>query len=789
MLKNFFSIAFRNLIKNKVFSIINISGLAIGMAASALIFLVIAHQRSYDQFHLKKDRIYEVWNKATFSGSLNCWSTTPKVLARAMERDVPEIECACRVNWNSKYLFSVGDKKFKSNGNIVDTTFLRIFTFPMIEGDPMTALNDVYSIVITESFAKKLFDHEGAMGKVVKIDNKDNFTVKGILKDPPLNSRFSFDYLLPWSYLTKIGNDDSNWGNNSTKTYALLKENSSVSTANEKLKLIKGRYDKEEADKTWEMFLYPLERWRLYSRFKDGKEDGGLVDNLKIFGIIAIFLLLIACINFMNLSTARSEKRAKEVGIRKVVGAQRYSLIGHFVGESILLSFLSGILALGLLYLSLPPFNKLISEHMTLGLTGISFWLKAIAFILFTGILAGSYPAFFMSSFNPSSVLKGTFKAVNALITPRKLLVVLQFTFAIILIICTSIIKQQLDHAKDRESGYDREKLVYTQMEGDVPKNYDLIRNDLLSGGAVTNVTKTSAPITQGWSDSWGFKWEGSTPEDEKIDFDRFNVDEDFAKTAGLTVLEGRDFDLKQFPTDSTGMVINEAAMKVMKIKDPVGKIIKNGDYSYHIIGLIKDFILLSPYQPTRPMLISHDRDWFGVIHYKLNKDHAVADNLKKIEAVFRKYNPEYPFEYQFIDEEYNQKFRTEQRMGTMASLFAGLTIFISCLGLFGLATYMAENRIKEIGVRKVLGASVTGITALLSKDFLKLVMYSFLVACPVAWWLMHKWLAQYPYRVNISWQVFALAGIMSILISILTVSYQSIKAAIANPVKSLRTE
>jgi hypothetical protein len=388
-------------------------------------------------------------------------------------------------------------------------------------------------------------------------------------------------------------------------------------------------------------------------------------------------------------------------------------------------------------------------------------------------------------------VLKGTFKAANALITPRKLLVVLQFTFAIILIICTSIVKKQLDHAKDRESGYDREKLVYTRMEGEVGKNYDLIRNELLQNQVASSVTKTSAPITQGWSDSWGYKWEGSTPEDEKIDFDQFTADQDIVKTTGMILIEGRDINLRDFATDSSAMLINESALKIMKLKNPIGQLITDGDNNkYHVIGVIKDFILESPFQPTRPMLISGtSASWFNVIHLKLNESNPVADNLKKAEIIFKKYNPEYPFEYQFVDEEYSLKFKTEQKMGSMASLFAGLTIFISCLGLFGLATYMAENRIKEIGVRKVLGASVAGITALLSKDFLKLVMYSFIVACPVAWWLMRQWLAQYPYRVDIHWTVFLIAGLMSILISVLSVSYQSIKAAIANPVKSLRTE
>ncbi|HEY0432325.1 MAG TPA: FtsX-like permease family protein, partial [Chitinophagaceae bacterium] len=377
----------------------------------------------------------------------------------------------------------------------------------------------------------------------------------------------------------------------------------------------------------------------------------------------------------------------------------------------------------------------------------------------------------------------------NALITPRKLLVVLQFTFAIILIICTSIVRQQIDHARNRENGYNKDNLVYHFLTGDLTKNAQIVKNELLSAGVATSVTLTSSPLTQGWSDSWGFQWEGKDPND-KTDFDRFSADQDLGKTAGLTFVRGRDFDLKAFRTDSTGLIINESAAQTLKFKDPIGQIVKDDQREFHIVGVIKDFILQSPYYPTKPMMIEGAKDnWINVINFKLNGAHAIADNLKKAEAIFKKYNPEYPFEYYFVDEQYAAKFKAEQRTGTLAALFAGLTIFISCLGLFGLATYMAENRIKEIGVRKVLGASITGITTLLSKDFLKLVMLSFLIACPVAWWMMHSWLKNYPYHVSIQWQVFVFAGFLSFLISVITVSYQSIRAAVANPVKSLRSE
>lgn len=787
MIKNYLKIALRNLARNKGFSFINISGLAIGMAAAILILLWIQNEMSYDQFHEKRDRIYEAWNKAHFSGKLQCWNTTPKILARTVEKDLPEVERAVRVNWPSNYLFSIGDKRLTLSGNIVDTGFLQMFSFPLLRGDAKTALNNGSSILLTEKLAKKLFGDEDAMGKTIKLDNKDNFTVTGILKDLPNNTRFKFEYLLPWDYLVRTGGDDSIWGNNSTRNYVLLKENASLAAANAKMKVLKPRYDKDE-DPKWEMFLYPASRWRLYSSFTNGVEDGGLIEFVRLFGIIALFILLIACINFMNLSTARSEKRAKEVGIRKVVGAQKRSLVAQFIGESILLSFIAAIFAIIIVQLALPAFGQLTDKKLFIDYTDPMFWLGSIGFVLFTGLIAGSYPAFFLSSFNPSKVLKGTFKATSTLITPRKLLVVLQFTFAIILIICTAIVKQQIDHARNRESGYERDNLVYHFLTGELEKKSELVKNELLSTGVAKSVTKTSAPITQSWSDSWGFQWEGKDPND-KTDFDRYCADENVTGTMGLTLVKGRDFNLKEFPTDSAGMIINESAARVINFKDPLGQIIKDGDKKYHIIGVIKDFILQSPYYPTKPMLITGAQGWFNVIHFKLNGANKTADNLKKAEAIFKKYNPEYPFEYKFIDEEYAEKFKAEERTGTLAALFAGLTIFISCLGLFGLATYMAENRIKEIGVRKVLGASVTGITALLSKDFLKLVMISFLIASPVAWWMMYQWLQDYPYHVSIHWQVFAFAGLLSLLISVITVSYQSIKAAVANPVKSLRTE
>ena len=786
MLKNFFKIAFRNLWKNKAFSFINITGLAIGMASAMLLLMWIYDEMSFDRFHEKKDRIYEAWNRAEFSGELHCWNTTPMVLAKTMEHDFPEVQAAVRVNWPSNYLFSVGEKRIMVQGNMVDTAFLDLFSFPLIKGNPHTALNDMHSIVITEKLAKKIFGNEEPMGKLIKIDNKESFRVTGLAKDLPGNTRFQFEYLLPWSYLHKIGGDNTNWGNNSTRTYVLLKPSASLASVQAKMHTLKGKYETDEPK--WEMFLYPIDRWHLYSNFKGAAEDGGRIEFVKLSAIIAAFILLIACINFMNLNTARSEKRAKEVGIRKVVGARKGGLIGQFLGESILLSFFAALLAVGLVELSLSGFNQITDKELYIHFGSMGAWLLVLAFILFTGLLAGSYPAFFLSSFQPVKVLKGGFKKVNALVTPRKVLVVLQFSFAIILIICTIIIQQQINHAQDRETGYDKNNLIYHFLTGDIEKNYPLIKTALLSSGTASSVTKTSAPLTQAWSDSWGFEWEGKDPND-KTDFDRYSADEDFLKTTGLHLVTGRDLDLKNFITDSSAMILNESALKVMKFRQPLGQIVKDGDVKFHVIGVIKDFILRSPYEPTHPMIIEGGNGFFNVVHIKLSNLQPTTKSLQQADAIFKKYNPEYPFEYHFVDEEYAKKFQDEKRAATLSAFFSGLTIFISCLGLFGLATYMAETRIKEIGVRKVLGASVSSITFLISKDFLRLVMIAFFIAAPVAWLSMYAWLKNYPYRINIQWWVFVLAGGMSFLIALLTISYQAIRAAVANPVTSLRSE
>lgn len=786
MIKNYFKIAFRNLLRSKGFSFINISGLAIGMASAVLIMLWIQNELSYDRFHSNAALLYEVFGNNVVGGEISTSMATPEIMAPVLKHDIPELDKVSRISWAEDYLLTIGDKSLKARFILVDPDFLSMFDFPLVKGNKKTALSDPYSIVLTQQLAKKLFGKEDPIGKLIKVENDENYTVSGILTDLPNNTQFDFEYLMPYEHKSAKGYIDSDWTDVSIRTYVMLKPNTSFDAANAKIKNIIATHSGGRA-KT-EQFLFPLGRLRLYSSFENGKVVGGMIERVRTFVIIAVFILLIACINFMNLSTARSEKRAKEVGIRKVAGALKKSLVMQFLAESVFIAFIAGIFAIAIVQLCLPGFNQLVQKQLFIDYSNVYFWLTGLGFILLTGILAGSYPAFFLSAFKPVSVLKGTFKSIHALVTPRKILVVLQFTFAITLIICTIIVQQQIQFAQERETGYNKKDLGYIFIQGDINKNYALIKNELLNTGVATSVSKTQAPLTQNWSSGISMNWQGKDP-NAKIQINRYTEDGDLVRTAGMQIVQGRDIDTKTYPTDSTGCLISEAAVKAMGFKDPIGQLIYDDPINWHVVGVIKDFILESPYEPIKPFMIKGPRYGGSVIHIKLNNANSTAKNLAGAEAILRKYNPAYPFDFHFIDQEYATKFTDEQLTGKLASLFAALTIFISCLGLFGLATYMAENRVKEIGVRKILGASVTNIAALLSKDFIKLVIIAIVLASPVAWWATSRWLQEYHYRINISWWVFALAGAAAIVIALVTVSFQALKAAVANPVKSLRTE
>ncbi len=785
MLKNYLNIAIRNLWRTKGFSFINITGLAVGMASAILIFLWIYNELSYDQFHKNKDYLYQAWNRGVFDSKLRCWNSTPKILGPTLKEEYPEVAETAR-GLSRWFVTVAGENKMSTKALITDPSFLSMFTFPFVKGDAKTALNDVHSIILTEKMATKMFGGDEAMNREIRIDN-DLFRVTGILKDLPVNTGFDFEYILSWAYLKKLGFDDIDWGNNSIKTYVQLKPTATSSDVNEKIKGITIKHSNGEEEH--EVFLYPVSQLHLYSEFENGKVAGGRIETVRLFGIIAAFILLIACINFMNLSTARSEKRAKEVGIRKIVGAEKWLLVTQFLGESILLAFISGAIASMLVQLVLPAFNTLVGKQLSVPLGNLYFWLIALLFIFITGIVAGSYPAFFLSSFKPVAVLKGTFRKAFTLINPRKVLVVLQFSFAIVLIISTFVVVQQIRHAQARERGYDGNQLVYFWIAGALETKYPALKSELLSSGIASFVTRTSSPLTSPYSDTWGLLWQGKDPND-KTDFFRLTADEGLVKTAGFELVQGRDIDLTKYPSDSTAMLLNESAAKAMGFTNPIGQIVKDGDYDFQVVGVIKDFILDSPYEHTRPMVIEGAKEnWFNVINIKLTGTATIDQHLKSMGKLYEKYNPEYPFEYHFVDEDYARKFEDTERIATITTLFTSLTIFISCLGLFGLASYMAEVRIKEIGIRKVLGASVMRITTLLSKDFLILVIISIIIASPLAWYAMHTWLQGYSYRVPIEWWVFVTSGLLCIVISLLTISFQAIKAALANPVTSLRTE
>lgn len=791
MIKNHIKIAWRALSGKKGFTSLNIIGLSVGMAAAILIALWIQSEYSYDRMYSTTDRLYQIYNKATFNGEPSAYANTPGPLVPALKADYAEFEDAVRLA-SDECLLSVGEKHLKVEGAIVDPGFLRVFGFPVLNGDTHSALLNNSGIVLSETLSKKLFNEENPVGKTVRIDSSEQRLVTAVLKDIPENSRFSaVGYLLPYVTLKQRNEDmDKSWTANNFRSYALLKEGTDPQSFNEKIRNTIIRHTKEAGHPvSTEVFLHPATKWRLYSKSENGQLVDGKIAEVRRMSRIAIFILLIACINFMNLSTAQSEKRAKEVGIRKVAGARRASLMIQFISESALLTFFSAAAALILVWLSLPAFNGLVGKDMVIPWTAPLFWSVLLLFIVITSLLAGSYPAFFLSAFKPVKVLRGGLLQIRSGFTSRKILVVSQFTFAILLIICTLVIKRQIDYTKSRESGYNKHNLVYTSLDSDLRRNYELVKEDLLSSGAVLAVNKSMGPISHQGSNGWGFSWPGSGESAFETVFDWMSSDGDFVKTMGVKLLAGRDINIQQYPTDSSALLVNEAAVKVMNLSDPIGAIVKNGENNMHIVGVVQDFILGSPYEPIEPLLVMGPSSWFNYINYRLNPQRPVADNLKTIATIFKKYNPMYPFEYTFTDTEYQGKFESEERMSQLSTLFMGLTILIACLGLFGLAAFTAEQRRKEVGVRKVLGATVQGLAVLLSKDFVKLVIIAFILASPIAYWMMSDWLKDFNYRISIGWTVFAITGILAILIAVATVSFQAIKAALTNPVDSLRNE
>ena len=785
LLANYFKISWRNLLRHKTFSLINIGGLAVGMASAILILLWISNEFSYDQFHEKKDRLYIVENRGKYEGKLEVFNSVPQALAPALKTEYPQIEEVARVNGTAPFTLKVNGKVFEGKeGLITDPGFFQMFSFPLIRGDALTALNGPRSMVITESFAKNLFGNDDPMGKVIRIDS-NNFSVTAVMKDPPKNSWFNSQYLIPFSYMKDAGWYNPSWKDFTILTFVLLKRGVTEQAADASIRNV---IRSHVAGVDNEIFLHPLTKWRLYSRFENGKIVGGGIETVRLFGIIGAFILLIACINYMNLTTAQSIRRAREVGISKVVGAGRASLVVRFLGESVLVTFLSGVLGLIVVRLSIEGFNWLTWDNLSIPYENPYFWLGIGAFIGVTGIIAGSYPAFYLSGFRPISVLKGTFKTGYSLVSIRKILVVVQFSFAIAFIICTIVIYRQIEYGRDRDPGYNRDHLAFVYVKGEINQRYQSIRSDLLNSGAATVVTRSNSPITDTWSGDDSYSWRGKNP-NLRMYFSEFHADNDFVRTMGLHLIAGRAINTNLYPTDTTAILLNESAAKLMGFKDPVGQTVTNKQGNWTVVGVVRDFVSGSPLDAVQPAIIQGPKNWFGAVSFRLNPRYTLSDAMQKIEAIFKKYNPDYPFIYRFADQEDAQKLENERRTGIQSMLFGGMAILISCLGLFALAAYTAERRVKEIGVRKVLGASVTNIAALLSAEFLKLVAIAFVIASPLAWWAMHSWLENYTYRIQFGWLTFAITGVLSMGIAVASVSYQSIRAATSNPVDSLRSE
>ncbi len=785
MIKNYFKIAWRNLVNKKGFSFINITGLAVGMAGAILIWAWVQNEYSFEDFQKNKNTLYKVWNRGTDGTNVYTFDVTSSPLGKTLKQEFPEVKNYARQYWTIDRLFNFGDVSVKAKGNDVDKGFLTMFSFSFAQGNPEHALDGVNDIVITRHLADKIFGNADPMNKLIKLENKASYKVTGVLNDLPNNTAFDFEYLVSLAANENTYTNGS-WGDNSYNTFVQLQPNVDINRFADKIKNIVKSHDPKAS---LEVFLHPMTQWRLYSTFENGKVVGGRIEIVRLFLGIAAILLLIACINFMNLSTARSQKRAREVGVRKVIGAGRLSLMAQFLSESILITFIAGLVSLVLVELCLPAFNQLTGKVLVINFIAPSFLLAFFGFIIITGLLAGSYPAFFLSGFRPVMVLKGTFKDTQKLINPRKVLVVVQFTVAIILVVATLVVYRQIKFAQSRDIGYKQANLLEVPMEGDINKNYDLIKNELINSGAVTTMSKTGYTVTIEGSRTDGFKWEGSGLNQDKMGFSRLGTAGDFVKTMGLKLIAGRDVDFNAFPGDSASVMLNETAVKAMQLKDPVGKFVTRGTEKLQIIGVFKDFIIKSPYANVDPMIVFASKYWTYNTVIRLNEKNNIAKNLELVEKVFKKYNPAYPFSYEFVDRVFGKKFNDQQQTGSLAFVFAGLTIFISCLGLFGLAAYMAENRAKEIGIRKVLGASVAGITQMLTREFVALVLVAIVIAIPFAYYAMNKWLQDFTYRIDIGWVTFAMAGVIAITIAVLTVSFQSVKAALANPVKSIQAE
>ena len=803
MIRNYFKIAWRNLAKNKAYSFINISGLAVGMAVAMLIGLWMYDELSFNKYHKNYDRIGQI-NSISTDPSSDTKEGSPFMpipMGAALKQNYGHLFSKVLISWATEdYTLKFGEKNLTEKGHFVEPGILDMLSLKMLKGS-YSSLNDPNSIVLSKTASEAMFGDQDPINQNLRIDNKTDVKVTGVFEDLPKNSRFSeVQFFAPWDLFVSsndwVKQNVNFWGNTSFGIYVERQPNVSLETTQAAISdfyaknMPKDFLKLVESSKP-EIFVYPMSDWHLYSDLKEGRPSGGRITFVWLFGIIGVFVLLLACINFMNLSTARSEKRAKEVGVRKAIGSARGQLVSQFFSESFLVVILSFAISCLLILFSLKSFNELSDKGISLPFSNPYFWVISIAFIFFTGFLTGLYPAFYLSSFQPIKVLKGTFKVGRFAAIPRKALVVVQFTVSVVMIIGTIVVYQQIEYARNRPVGYDRESLLNISLNDPNYKGkYDLFKSELLNSGVVSDMALSNSPLTEIWNRSSGFTWKGKAPETTSA-FNKVRITPDFGKTIGWKVIAGRDFS-EDYKTDSAGVILNEAAAKIIGLENPIGEYIKTegGDITWQIVGVTKDMVTQSPYEPINATFYLLDFEKASrQMTIRIKPAISTTEALPKIEAVFKKLVPSASFDYKFVDQIYNKKFSQEQRIGKLAALFAVLAIFISCLGLFGLASFIAEQRTKEIGIRKVMGASVTNLWQMLSKDFVVLVLISSVISAPVAFYFMNEWLQKYSYRTNISWWIFVAAAGGALIITLLTVSYQAIKAAVVNPVKSLRSE
>ncbi len=785
MIKNYIKIALRNLTRHKGYSLINIAGLAIGIACCILILLWVQDELSFDRFHKNGDNIYRVIQDINFTDHSTTWAITQGPLGPSLKEDFPEIVNFTRVT-GRRFRLAYGDHSYDEVLGMADGSIFEMFTFPLIEGDPQTALSEPHSIVLTQKMAEKYFGKDNPIGKILKADDRYDFLVTGIIEEFPLSSHFRYDFLIPFIFGRELKYTVDNWRNSQFSTYVELQEGIPYQEVVQK---ISGYlYEKPTIEKDARLDLQPLRRIHLYSNYEFDRTHGDIT-YVTIFSLIAFFILMIACINFMNLTTARSANRAREVGMRKVAGAYRRDLVKQFFGESILLAFIALIFAIGLVALLLPIFNDLAAKELSFGSSANLYALLVLMGIaLLTGIVSGSYPALFLSAFQPANVLKGTFHSGSKGAAFRKVLVVLQFSLTILLIVCTTIVYNQMNFMRNKKLGYDKEYLVYAILRGDMRKQFDAVKEELLKNPNILEVTSSGTIPTYGYNFSNSlWRWEGQNPDEEILMRASF-IDYDYFKTFGMEIIAGRPYS-KEYSTDPReALIVNEEAVKVMGMESPLGKRLGIGENQAKIIGVVKNYHFRSLKQEIEPLILILNPQQCWALFTRMRSEN-VPQAIGHMEKVWGQFAPGFPFDYRFMDEAVDNLYRSEQQIGTIFRYFAILAIFISCLGLFGLASFMAEQRTKEIGVRKVLGATVTSILLLLSKEFAKWVLIANIIAWPVAYFAMNKWLQGYAYRINIAVWSFILAALLALTIALFTVSYQAVRAATSNPVDALRYE